>query len=165
MVSYSPEGVVDRREFEHKIVRVALKNSEEYILDPAGAQFRQYRAAMPFSQYKDKYVERIEGEENLGYYGTRWAEAAKFRDDPRFPPGFDYSGVWVQNEISKAVNCKIEAWEEESGKTVAAMLKQKQALFETDKVAFLQVIKTAVRDWIEQWEAKGKVIPPAEPRR
>jgi hypothetical protein len=44
------------------------------------------------------------------------------------------------------------------------MLDQKQSLFEIDMAAFLEVISTAIVEWIQEWDAKGKVIPPAKPR-
>jgi hypothetical protein len=116
IISHLPNGSLDKTNPEHMIVRVSLKSGKQYIFDPAGAQFRQYRAAMPLDQYMKQYVKKCVSEEDLGYYGIRWNKAAKYRDDARLPTGFNYSVIWVQNEIAKAVNEKIVAWEKESGK-------------------------------------------------
>ena len=164
IVVHHPDGSIDNEDYSHTVIRFPFQDGKQYILDLAGAQYGQYNVVMPLNQYMSIWVREREDEEELEYTEKRWKKAARYRDDPRLPADFDYRAFWLQHEIAKVMHDRVGKWEIEGGKTIAKMLRQKQSEFETDKNALLAAVTTAMRDWIDEWETKGRHIPPAEPR-
>lgn len=156
-------GYADVLNYSHFVISVPLKNGEEYILDPAGAQFRQYRAAMPQKRYMDTWAEVINREEEQGYLQDRLQKALKYHYDPEL--SLDYGEMHIQHGVAKAMNRAIDEWEFEKSKTVAVMLLQKEDQYKMDKADLMEAVRKAMRDRIHEWvTTEQKFVPPAELR-
>lgn len=53
---------VDDTDYSPHIIFTRLNNGEEYVVDISGAQFGQYRAVMPYEEYRESYIVNVEKE-------------------------------------------------------------------------------------------------------
>lgn len=142
-----PDGGTENVRFSHMVLNVAIGegNRERYIVDPTGAQFRQYRAVMPQEEYIQKYVMATGEMEKFGHWNQRWKNAVEYQNDP-IVIGSNMRVMALHQEIVKGINKVVNEWEEEAGKTIAQMLNQKNAAFKADKA---KLIKDIVEDMCE----------------
>ena len=164
IVRHGPAGISDPGTLWHVILRCTLKNREQFVLDPAGAQFRQYAAVVPASQYSASYVkvdsDYLATSKPLGHEEMGYVEKAKYRDDPELVEDL----LWVEGKLAEVMNTRIAEWESDNGKTIVSMLKQKQVAFDQDKIALLNAVEATLRGWIQNWNIDGNYVPPAVPR-
>lgn len=147
-------GVVEHKRYRHTILKICLKDTEKYyIIDPAGAQSRQYRAILPYDEYVDAWV-MIQGEKNyFGYYDQRWKAAVENQNDPILRYN-DIRVMMTHLETVKCVNRVIEGWEDEIGEIVGHTLEKKNDKFEEYKATIIEDMVEDMQAWLDQFKAQ-----------
>ena len=62
---FSFDVPIDLAMDEHKVLTATTNNGESYALDLAGAQFGLYTAVVPWKQYIDLHVRRVQSSEDI----------------------------------------------------------------------------------------------------
>lgn len=143
---YYPTGQLELARFQHLILNVNLKKTNEpYTIDLSGAQYRQYAAVVPQQKYYNDWVMGTKETMDFGYMNWRINNAATVQNDPMFR-GFDMHAMMVQNDVVNSMNTRIKIWELDHKKTVAQMLDQKQQAYEKDKTSLLDDANRTMQD-------------------
>ena len=119
---YLSNGEIDRMDKLHEIMKVTLSDGNDYALDLAGAQYGQHRPAMHLSTYEEEYADE---------YNVIWKDFINKAEVA------DLSGGPKVSYIGKSVMARLAVetteWEKDNKITVAALLNEKQAMFEAKK--------------------------------
>jgi hypothetical protein len=120
-------GEIDQNDKNHKIMKVTLSDGNEYALDLAGAQYGQLRPAMPLPTYERDYADE---------WNTVWQNFMSKAVSIDLGGGPRVSSIGQSVIAHLAV--KTAEWEKNHKMTVAALLNEKQPVFETKKDALVQ---------------------------
>lgn len=146
------DGSIDRENHPHVFLECSFSNGEDYVVDLAGAQHRQYRTVMPADEYEDSYVALRLPSNPFGYAAKDREEVIEGKRDHDLPKAFDCRAFQIQREVVKSMNLAIDIWEKSTGKKIVETLSEKQAEFEADKQSLLAVVRKIVHDDIKWWE-------------
>jgi hypothetical protein len=154
IIRHYPDGTVENVRFQHLILNVGLQeNDEHYMIDLAGAQFRQYRAVVPQKEYRASFVMGDKAKNDFGYQNRRWEKVVKEQNDPDLL-GSDLRVMHVHHEVIKALNSAVTKWETEAGNTMPQVLKQKEDAYKADKAALIKAINREMRTYLTWYKAR-----------
>ena len=118
----------------HTILRVTLRNKEQYAVDLSGAQYGHYQECLPWPDY---LTTRVEQSLEVSAYGTAkdWlAEQAKQR-------GFPTDKVHSLNlSFAKELGLCIKLWKQQ-GESFDTLLVSPEAQYQQKKETLLGLVK------------------------
>ena len=134
IVTRYPDGLRDSNAtYRHCIIRITLKNGEEYALDISGAQYGFPQPLSPWKHYIDAHVQNIEDVKPLGYHRKQFKFVRK--------PERGCNGVKTcDEEIAEVVNAAIEQWQKANGK-LRDLLRLHEGMFIRKRGALFQFIE------------------------
>lgn len=139
-------------DYRHEATMVSLDDGRTYVIDLSGAQYGQYKAVMPLAKYKQEMVTvHLE----TWPFGRREKFLKEVRDGNHrkaLGKNFDMRVAHCQNQVVPALNAAVKEWEAKSNKSVAAMLKGKQAVFEAEKDDLVKAVGADMRSFVEFFE-------------
>ena len=137
----------------HWVVVVGLSGNEHYVVDLAGAQYRQFRAVMPRDEYAAKCTMASQQQRTFGYMNRRFKKVVRHQNDPALL-GLDPRAMMVHQEAAKGMMTVLGEWEKEAGKTVVQMLKQKESAFKADKTSLIKAVSEDMQEYLTWWKAQ-----------
>ena len=102
---------------------------------------------MPQKEYAKDWIDGYKDQSKFGYHSRRWKKALRVQNDPVFL-GLDLRIMFMQDGVVQGINTVIGEWEEEAGKTVVQMLKQKETAYKADKKALIKTITDDAREYL-----------------
>jgi hypothetical protein len=102
---------------------------------------------MPQKEYAKDWTNGYKDQKGFGYHNQRWKKVIQDQNDPSFL-ALDLRTMLVHDEVVKGINTVIGEWEEEAGKTVVQMLKQKETAYKADKKALIKAVADDARKYL-----------------
>ncbi len=128
----------DNSEYRHAIIKVTLRNGEEYALDISSAQYGYYQPVVPWQQYHDTRIAAVETVRPFG----RHRATSRFLEKPKNGNG----GIKAVNEeIAEVVNKEVEEWQRRNVK-VNRLIRLPEAMYKQKRDELLRRISRAIED-------------------
>ena len=143
------DGKITKVDFVHQAVFVRITDNNLYVLDPAGAQYCQHDAVLPFSRYKKEYVAEVWESKDFGWTAAHQKELVEGKHDRMLQPNTDMRMLQLHGHNIEWLNASVLEWEVKNQMTVAQMLRGKRDDFQTNKQALFTYVMDDTRQYIE----------------
>ncbi|KAH6663159.1 hypothetical protein B0J14DRAFT_662149 [Halenospora varia] len=149
VVGISPNGFVDDRPYEHRVVKLCAKNGEEYALDLTGAQWGYFEPIMPWKTYQLSRIFRV----------TREVKLVKTDTDVGGLNGFnyqildkDYFTFWrtINHQCSLAVAEITRYWEKKKVTTAKDLFKKQDKEFPREQKDLVDFVAAELKAFLDK---------------
>lgn len=141
----------------HHLIRVTLKDGTAWAIDPAGAQYGQLKAILPFFEYDHHYVAKILARRP---YGANEKYPEKFIQERHPQDKLLLFRVFAQNRILEYVVDELAEWKFKHV-TVETVVKSAEVEYQRLKLMLLEHLKTSARECVK-WSS-GDTTSSARP--
>lgn len=147
---------IDTFDYPHAVTCLKLKGNDLYVLDIAGAQYGQYRAVVPHSNYSRAFVRGpvpMKQEPELGSLHRSMARgpwAGTFAT-----PENDRRVTWVMLPVKRELDRVVEEWESQNALSLAKLLTLPIPAFRQKQTEMLHFVREGVKAYIERSKEDG----------
>lgn len=97
-------SVDDNTQYRHSMLKVTLRNGEQYALDITGEQYGHHDPIIPWDRYSQTRLEHIEGIRHFGFHRL----SRKYLQKPKW----NRVGIKSLNEeVAEVINATTKTWQ------------------------------------------------------
>lgn len=137
--------VIEPMFYYHWALRIDLGGAGSFIIDPAGAELGQRRAAMTYMQYMQTYVRQYPDQQGFGSRREVCKKRTESQNDPSLPGNVDYRLPVLHDEIIKSMGRMLNPYESKE-KTLVESLNLREDGFELEQARILFIVEGAMRN-------------------
>jgi hypothetical protein len=134
-------------------------DGKRYVLDPAGAQFGQFRAVCSPSQRTQWMIHGIEKIAEHGQSESNTAGTRNGNNDHNMHPAIDFRVYHVDEAMRKILEQAIKEWEEQQDQTLAELLGKDHEVYAAGKTSFLDFVRMALQKFVNDYNSGVVTVP------